>query len=809
MYSRHSANAGENSKRRLAVQEPGDAARAVGGNSRRPVKMMTELQETLDMIKSGIPGVHICGDDYAQIDRFVTQIAEALKYEVLEWNFGCGLVEFNTKRNRGGDETSYEEFLKAVCNPADTAKKLALIKNARFVLEGEGNTKNLARLQQTLIYIKTTITSNQQNAVVVYCDETQFIPGELASLVHFVELKPPPVEELKEIAEKFTAGNNIEFPGEKQTELARTCKGMSGTAFKQILEQAALEKESFSAKVIEIAKKAKKQAVEKSRLVKLVESEDEMDRDVGGLKHLKWWLEQKKNAIFHPEDAKEHGVIPAKGILLVGMPGCGKSLSAKAIAKMFGLPLLNLDIGSLLGKYVGQSEEQLRRALRIAENASPCVLWVDEIEKAFAGVGGDETGISQRLFGYLLTWLNEKTAAVFVVATANDIAVLPPEFLRRGRFDEIFSVDFPTGTERVEILKIHLKKALKQDIDEETEKGLAELSKRMDGYAGADIASLVNNAMETRWNNPGKSMALLEILETQWKYIKPLREVLKEKIEKNREKFGEYKLTSASFDEQSYDMDSQPDAAVEKRAAVAADPRCPETYLLRLAKAPEEKVLLALINNPQCPADLILNLLDCNFEAVKAKANERFFETEAGFMKHAKEGTKEQKLAVMKNIEKISDDKRDEILCVLAGNNDGEVRKSVLEYPYLPEKAWETMLKKATSSEALEIVNHPKCPESVIDILADESSYSDDVFVAALETNTGIEMLKKFFKNNSSHLRLGRSPFNIICNEMSRVMNKSSSISRLCNLSRYEYITRLEEVVERALKRYRENPWID
>jgi hypothetical protein len=438
------------------------------------------------------------------------------------------------------------------------------------------------------------------------------------------------------------------------------------------------------------------------------------------------------------------------------MPGCGKSLSAKAIAKMFGLPLLNLDIGSLLGKYVGQSEEQLRRALRIAENASPCVLWVDEIEKAFAGVGGDETGISQRLFGYLLTWLNEKTATVFVVATANDIAVLPPEFLRRGRFDEIFSVDFPTETERVDILKIHLKKALKQDLDEETVKGLAELSKKMEGYAGADIAALVNDAIETRWNNPGKSTPILEILETQRKYIKPLKEVLKVKIEMNRKKFGEYKLTSASFDEQSYDMDSQPDASVEKRAAVAADPRCPETYLSRLAKAPEQEVLLALINNPQCPADIIMNLLDCPFDAVTAKANERFFETEPGFIKHAKEGTKEQKLAVLKrNIVNISVDKWDEILSILAKADDGEVRKLAREYPYMSKREWGSILKHSSSSEILKIVNHLNCPDAIIDAILAKGSvyYSDDVFIAALSSDRAMERLKaidfRIYKDNN------------------------------------------------------------
>jgi SpoVK/Ycf46/Vps4 family AAA+-type ATPase len=166
-----------------------------------------------------------------------------------------------------------------------------------------------------------------------------------------------------------------------------------------------------------------------------------------------------------------------------------------------------------MGKYLGQSEEQLRRALQIAENASPCVLWVDEIEKAFAGINGDDTGVTQRLFGYLLTWLNDKTARVFVVATANDIIALPPEFLRRGRFDEIFRVDFPVPFEREEIFKIHLKKALNKDPGFD----LKQIAKDAEGYAGSDIAALVNTSVETAWNQ-GKELTL-ELLQTQMKYL--------------------------------------------------------------------------------------------------------------------------------------------------------------------------------------------------------------------------------------------------------------------------------------------------
>jgi hypothetical protein len=394
---------------------------------------------------------------------------------------------------------------------------------------------------------------------------------------------------------------------------------------------------------------------------------------------------------------------------------------------------------------------------------------------------------------------------VFVVATANDIAVLPPEFLRRGRFDEIFSVDFPTEAERVQILEIHLKKALKHDLDEETKNGLAELSKKMDGYAGSDIASLVNSAMETLWNNPGQSTTMLETFETLREYIKPLKEVLKEKIEKNREKFGEYKLTSASFDKQSYDMDSK-SGDPGKRAAVAADPRCPETYLRRLAKDPEKEVLLALVNNPECPENVITDLLDSVFDDVKARANERYPETDAGRMKYAKSGTKEQKLAVMKDIGKIKNDgKRDEILCILAEDGDREVRMSILDYPYVPKKAWSKLLVNVSPSDVL---SDPRCPRTMIeDILSRESSFSDAAFISALETDAGVDVIREVIKKNGfSGIDITIS--NLICDVMlSFRSGLVVDIPRLVRLYMYgydfhtPYSIRIEKAVERGLER--------
>jgi len=464
-----------------------------------------ELTETKAVVKSGTAAIHICGDDYSRIDEFVEQLAHELgfvdweevqvmgqaepqqikKARVVEWNYGYGQVDFKTKAKIGSLAESAEmeisRFLENYKSPHYSDKRIILVRNARHVLEGEMNRKNLAQLQQTIVHLKKFLPGK---ATLIYCDERRFIPEELASLVYFIDIKPPSQKELAQITEAFAERKKLQdVDPDLVYRLSSKCVGMSEDSFTQILNKAAheaalKEEKSFAQTVLPMAEKQKKQFVDKSGLLKFINTEVDMDNDVGGLDHMRWWLKQKRKAFDNPVEAEAKGINPAKGILLVGMPGCGKSLASKAVANFFGLPLLSLDLGTLMGKYLGESEENLRRALRLAENSSPCVLWVDEIEKAFAGVGGDESGVSQRLFGYLLTWLNDKKEKVFVMATANDIAVLPPEFLRRGRFDEIFYVDFPNEQERKKIFKIYIRKALGENGKEKIEEILANENNR-------------------------------------------------------------------------------------------------------------------------------------------------------------------------------------------------------------------------------------------------------------------------------------------------------------------------------------------
>lgn len=256
----------------------------------------------------------------------------------------------------------------------------------------------------------------------------------------------------------------------------------------------------------------KRQAIQKSGLLELVDTSKKVD--IGDFDYLGDYLKGKAAIFQDLVDAREHGVDAPAGIILVGMPGCGKSLSARYVANKFNCPLLKFDVGRLLGKYVGESEGNLRKAIQVAEAASPCILWIDEIEKAFANATNGD--VMTRMLGYFLTWMQEKTLPIYVLATANNISNLPPEFKRRGRFDEIFKVDLPKGNGIASIFKIHLQMRMKKltggTIPEDIV--LDDLVQLCEGkmYSGADIASIVKSAAEIAYLD-GKRLISQEDLE--------------------------------------------------------------------------------------------------------------------------------------------------------------------------------------------------------------------------------------------------------------------------------------------------------
>lgn len=281
----------------------------------------------------------------------------------------------------------------------------------------------------------------------------------------------------------------------------------------------------------------------KSGILEMVPVKESID-DIGGLENLKTWLSKKAKVLRDIKKAQEFGVDIPKGVLIAGMPGCGKSLSAKAAANQFDIPLLRLDMGKLMGKYVGESEENMRRAIALAEAVSPCVLWIDEMEKAFAGIGDGQNGseVTTRLFGTFLTWMQDKKTMAFVIATANNISKLPPELLRKGRFDEIFYVALPNESERRKIFELHIAKRRKQDVGNIA---LSNLVEETDGYSGADIEGVVKESIENAFVEGAERLTTQHIL-SAIESTSSLSEIMGEELENMEETYEERNFKKAS-----------------------------------------------------------------------------------------------------------------------------------------------------------------------------------------------------------------------------------------------------------------------
>lgn len=319
--------------------------------------------------------------------------------------------------------------------------------------------------------------------------------AQLQRLGMVIKIDLPNEEEMysiiKEYIDDYRAEIPIEWDNNDIREAASTLAGVSRVEAENVMAALIANKSIKKTDMDEIRYAKNRLFSDISGLEKI--DVDDSVKNVGGLAGLRNWLDEKKE-LLTPEkrdQLKAKGLQPPRGILLVGVPGCGKSLSAKSISASWRLPLYRLDFATVQGSYVGQSEQQLKDALTTAENMSPCILWIDEIEKGLSGArGSNDGGVSTRMVGQFLFWLQECKKQVFVVATANDVSMLPSELLRRGRFDELFFVDLPTAEERREILSLYMKKYLNTEFAGEFSNKIVEIT---DGFTGADLESTVRD----------------------------------------------------------------------------------------------------------------------------------------------------------------------------------------------------------------------------------------------------------------------------------------------------------------------------
>ncbi len=325
------------------------------------------------------------------------------------------------------------------------------------------------------------------------------LPTDLDKEITILDFPLPVEAEILKVLENMVETNKadgrivFEITEGGKEKLAKAAMGLTLNEAENAFARAMVEDGKLSDSDVDTVLDEKRQTIKKSGILEFINVDVALE-DVGGLQNLKRWLLKRNESWL--DEAKSYGLPAPKGILITGVPGCGKSLTAKAIGAAWQLPLLRLDIGKIFAGLVGSSEQNMRTAIKTAEAIAPCIMWIDEIEKGFAGSSGSgDSGTSARVFGSFLTWMQEKKESVFVIATANNIDKLPPEFLRKGRFDEIFFVDLPTLSERKLIWDLHLNKRLKSKdvlgtttLDDSLYTHLAELT---EGYSGAEIEQAV------------------------------------------------------------------------------------------------------------------------------------------------------------------------------------------------------------------------------------------------------------------------------------------------------------------------------
>lgn len=449
--------------------------------------------------KAGYPAIYLQTSEDMRAQREIKEAAEELKREFWIWTFGKGLEKHGAKTTILKDTENPPDALNAMRSDVgalDKGSRSKAIVHLRLFHEFLDDPLIKAKLLDLIPEYKMT------NRLLIISSPVVKLPPELEKAFALIESPLPDKGQLTEVLDGIIEGTGV--PADKQPnvqrrkELIEAAMGLTTEEAENALALSAVKPKldnDPNAWNPAIVLDEKCSALRKTGLLEYIPVAKEGLQQVGGLRYLKEWIRRRKNAF--TEKAREFGLPAPKGILMVGPPGAGKSLSAKAISGELHLPLLRLDMGKMFGSLVGQSEANMRQAIQVAEAISPCILWIDEIEKGLAGAsaGALDSGVGARVLGTILTWMQEKTTPVFVYATSNDVTNLPPELLRKGRFDEMFSVSFPNANERYEIIKIHLTRKKRWHLVETDKINMELLVNQSSGYSGAEIEACIIEAM--------------------------------------------------------------------------------------------------------------------------------------------------------------------------------------------------------------------------------------------------------------------------------------------------------------------------
>lgn len=487
-----------------------------------------------EYINAGYPILYINAYEEIKADSLIEKYSD--RKHIIEWNGADGLVDFKTKVSLLGNYLRLDEALSYLKSTDSLDKHIIVLKDINVYLNNEYPTV-IALLKSICQEIKRI---NIATTIIIVSNIVK-IPKELEKFITIFEMDEMSQDDIQEYIKSYLDDYHISVMPKRLKELAVAFKGLSEYEIDSLLNLTMAKGSNFNdSDGIKGIHEQKRQIIMKTNILEMINVKEKIS-DIGGLNNLKQWLKRKASIFKDIDRAIEFGVDMPKGVLIAGIPGCGKSLAAKATAALFEVPLLKLDMGKIMGKYLGESETNMRKAIKLAEAISPCVLWVDELEKGFAGVDGSGHEVTMRLFGTFLTWLQEKKTSVFVVATANDISKMPPELLRKGRFDDIFYVDLPNESERESIFRIHIARRRKSD---ENKIDYNQLVKKTAGFSGADIEGVVVDAIENAFAD-GRDALSTDILIKAIDDTKSLSVIMQDKL-KELQKFYREKSTFKS-----------------------------------------------------------------------------------------------------------------------------------------------------------------------------------------------------------------------------------------------------------------------
>src|SRR5215469_2259741 len=521
------------------------------------------LERLKVLIDSSTPIVVMETVEEMRAVRMVRAACSALNLAAFEWTIASGLARSGSGSlesrleqaipggYRAGTVDDVAESAKALYDSREPAKMLANLEG--ITIEAAFILKDLHRHMDDPVVVRRLRDVGQKFATnrrtVVLTAPKISIPPELASLVEFLELPIPDRQRLRQIIDEVLFRVSKTHTLQRRLDpngfdvMAETMRGLTEEEAERAISQALVARYALCPETVTDVLEAKKTQLKRSEMLDFVEVSDTL-ASLGGLENLKRFLAQRRGS--WEEQAREFGLDPPRGVIILGVQGCGKSMCARAIAGEWKLPLVKFDTAAVYDKYIGETEKRIQKVFKVAEGLAPCVLWIDELEKVFAGSGPDsasaDAGVSSRLLASFLSWMQDRKAPVFVAATCNNVSVLPPELIRKGRFDELFFVDLPNQAERKQIFAIQLSKRKRNPSDF----NLDQLATTAQGFSGAEIESVVQTALYAAYSQ--KQQLNAQHLLTAIRATVPLSTTRAEEIEALRE-WAEKRAVPASLPE--------------------------------------------------------------------------------------------------------------------------------------------------------------------------------------------------------------------------------------------------------------------